>query len=328
VTGRWRPEWVSDCDLVVASPGFPEGSEPIRDSLAAGRPVGGEVELACRQLRTEMIAITGTNGKTTVARLTGEMLARSGMEVPVVGNIGSPISDLVGTGASRAVVELSSFQLRFTETLSPRVAVIINVAPDHLDIHRDLVSYETSKARLWRWLPPGATAVANRLDPTVMAHLPEDRAAWTFAHRGPADWWCRAGTLTGPSGPVVSVRELRRAMPHDLANALAAAATATAVGATTEGLAEALRTFEPGSHRVQLVASIGGVSFYDDSKATTPHATVAALRGFGTAVLIAGGRNKGLDLSELLQRQVELHNDLNRVQLARSRPPLYTAAPA
>ena len=132
-----------------------------------------------------------------------------------------------------------------------------------------------------------------------MSHLRDDRAAWTFSDDGQADWCRRGDVLTGPDGPVIAVGELRRAMPHDIANALAAAATASAVGATAEGLRDALRTWQPGAHRVQRVAVIDGVAYFDDSKATTPHATVAALRSFEEAVLIAGGRNKGLDLQKL-----------------------------
>ena len=197
------------------------------------------------------------------------------------------------------VVEASSFRLGHSRSFEPDAACWLNFAPDHLDVHRDLASYEAAKARLWRHLPPGATAVANRRDPTVMSHLRDDRAAWTFAAEGPADWRRDGDVLTGPDGPVVEVGELRRAMPHDIANALAAAATAAAVGATAEGTGDALRDFRPGAHRVQRVATVDGVAYFDDSKATTPHATVAALRSFERAVLIAGGRNKGLDLRTL-----------------------------
>lgn len=300
-TGGRLDRLVRAADAMIPTPGLPEHHRALAAARACGVPTASEFDLARFWDSRPIAAVTGTSGKTTVTEMALAALRCSGLEAAAAGNNDLPlVAAIEQTGVEVFVVEASSFRLAHTLCFEPRAACWLNFAPDHLDIHRDLGSYEASKARLWRWLPPEATAVANRLDPTVMAHVPEDRATWTFAPEGPADWWCHAGMLTGPLGPLVSVQELRRAMPHDLANALAAAATAAAVGATAEGLGRALRSFEPGAHRVQMVASVGGVRFYNDSKATTPHATVAALRGFDAAVLIAGGRNKGLDLGELL----------------------------
>jgi UDP-N-acetylmuramoylalanine--D-glutamate ligase len=293
---------VREADAMIPTPGLPERHRALAVARARGVPTASEFDLARCWDSRPIAAVTGTSGKTTVTDLAVAALRCSGVEAAAAGNNDLPlVAAIEQTSVEAFVVEASSFRLAHSARFEPRAACWLNFAPDHLDVHRDLDSYETSKSRLWRWLPPGATAVANRLDPTVMSHVPEDRATWTFAQDGPADWRRHADMLTGPLGPVVSVRELRRAMPHDLANALAAAATAVAVGATPQGAGQALRSFEPGAHRVQMVASIDGVAYYDDSKATTPHATVAALRGFDAAVLIAGGRNKGLDLSGLLQ---------------------------
>ncbi|MDE0232393.1 MAG: UDP-N-acetylmuramoyl-L-alanine--D-glutamate ligase [bacterium] len=295
VTGRWRPEWVSDCDLVVASPGFPEESEPIRDSLAAGRPVWSEVELACRHLRTEMIAITGTNGKTTVARLTGEMLARSGMEVPVVGNIGSPISDLVGRGVDRAVVELSSFQLRFTETISPRVAVIINVAPDHLDWHGTMDRYLAAKARIHAAQTEDDVLIFDADDPGARRAVKGARSGLAgVSVSGSVD---RGDLVTG--GLRIPVAELSVRDPSYLTDLLIAAAAARTWGADDAAVEAAIRDFRPGPHRRRVVGELDGVRFVDDSKATNPHAALASIHSFGSVVLVAGGLNKGLDLSPL-----------------------------
>lgn len=292
---------VRAADAMIPTPGLPEHHRALAVARAGGVPTASEFDLARSWDSRPIAAVTGTSGKTTVTEMAVAALRCSGVAAAAAGNNDLPlVAAIEQPGVEVFVVEASSFRLAHTRCFEPQAACWLNFAADHLDIHRDLDSYETSKARLWRWLPPEATAVANRLDPTVVSHLRKDRATWTFAQEGPADWRRHADVLTGPLGPVVDVRELRRAMPHDLANALAAAATAAAVGATAEGLGQALRSFEPGAHRVQMVASIGGVAFYDDSKATTPHATVAALRGFDAAVLIAGGRNKGLDLSELL----------------------------
>ncbi|MYA38334.1 MAG: UDP-N-acetylmuramoyl-L-alanine--D-glutamate ligase [Acidimicrobiia bacterium] len=295
VSGCWRPEWVADCDLVVASPGFPEGSEPIRDSLAAGRPVWSEVELACRQLRTEMIGITGTNGKTTVARLTGEMLARSGMEVPVVGNIGSPISDLVGTDADRAVVELSSFQLRFTETLSPRVAVIINVAPDHLDWHGTMDRYLAAKARIHAAQTEGDILIFDADDPGARRAVSGARSRLLgVSAAGAVDG---GDLMTG--GLRIPLADLSARDDSYLTDLLIAAEVARVWGADDAAVEAAIRSFRPGPHRRRVVGELDGVRFVDDSKATNPHAALASIHSFGSVVLIAGGLNKGLDLAPL-----------------------------
>ncbi len=295
VTGRWRPEWVSDCDLVVASPGFPEGSEPIRDSIAAGRPVWSEVELACRQLCTEMIAITGTNGKTTVARLTGEMLARSGMEVPVVGNIGSPISDLVGREVDRAVVELSSFQLRFTETLSPRVAVIVNVAPDHLDWHGTMDRYAAAKARIHAAQRDDDHLIFDAEDPGARRAVRGARSRLLGISVSSA---VDGGDLV-TGGLRIPVADLSVRDDSYLTDLLIAAAAARVWGADDAAVEATIRGFRPGPHRRRVVGELDGVRFVDDSKATNPHAALASIHSFGSVVLIAGGLNKGLDLAPL-----------------------------
>ena len=292
---------VRAADAMIPTPGLPENHRALAAARARHVPTASEFDLARVWDSRPIAAVTGTSGKTTVTEMTVAALRSSGVTAAAAGNNELPLVAAIDSDDVEVfVVEASSFRLAHSLCFEPRAACWLNFAPDHLDIHRDLESYETAKAGLWRYLPPGATAVANRLDATVMSHLPAGRSTWTFAPEGPADWHRRGDVLAGPFGPLVDVRELRREMPHDIANALAAAATATAVGATVEGLGQALRSFEPGAHRVQRVASVDGIAFYNDSKATTPHATVAALRGFETVVLIAGGRNKGLDLGELL----------------------------
>ena len=301
VTGRWRREWVSDCDLVVTSPGFAESSAPIRDALGAGKPVWSEVELAGRELRTEMTAVTGTNGKTTVALLVGRMLALSGMETPVVGNIGYPLSDLVGKDVGRAVVELSSFQLRFTETLSPRTAVIVNVASDHLDWHGTVDRYLAAKARIH---------AAQREDDTLIfdADDPGARRAVRGATSQLLGVSVPGGTVDRPGGQGgdlvigalrIPIAELAVGDTSYLSDLLIAAAAARAWGASDSAVEEAIRSFRPGPHRRRTVGEIDGVRFVDDSKATNPHAALASINSFGSVVLIAGGLNKGLDLSPL-----------------------------
>lgn len=291
---------VRSVGAVIPTPGMPEHHPVLAAATSLSVPTASELDLAGAWDSRPIAAVTGTSGKTTVTEMIVAALECSGVGAVAAGNNDLPlVSAVERTDVEVFVVEASSFRLSHSHRFEADAACWLNFAPDHLDVHSDVASYEAAKARLWRCLPPGGTAVANRLDPTVMSHLRDDRAASTFADEGRADWWRDAGVLTGSDGPIVGVGELRRSMPHDIANALAAAATATLVGATAEGVAEALRVYEPGAHRVQRVATIDGVTFYDDSKATTPHATVAALRSFEAAVLIAGGRNKGLDLQKL-----------------------------
>ena len=298
--GRRLDELVRAADALVPTPGLPEHHPVLAAARSRGVPAVSEFDLAAAWDWRPVAAVTGTSGKTTVTEMVVEALRCSGLSAVAAGNNDLPLVTAIERPDVQVfVAEASSFRLGHSRSFGPDAACWLNFAPDHLDVHRDLDAYEAAKARLWKRLPPHATAVANLLDPVVMRHVREDRAAWTFAESGPADWRLDGDVLTGPDGPICRVSEMPRQMPHDIANALAAAATAAAVGATYDGLAEAVRSFEPGPHRVRTVATIDGVTYYDDSKATTPHATVAALRGFETAVLIAGGRNKGLDLSEL-----------------------------
>ncbi len=291
---------VRSADAVIPTPGMPEQHPVMAAAMTLGVPIASEFDLAAAWDSRPIAAVTGTSGKTTVTGMVVAALESSGVAAVAAGNNELPlVSAIERTDVKVFVAEASSFRLGHSRSFAADAACWLNFAPDHLDVHRDLASYEAAKARLWQCLPPGATAIANRRDRTVMSHLRDDRAAWTFSHDGHADWYRDSDVLTGPLGPMIEVRELRRAMPHDIANALAAAATAAVVGATADGLGDALRSFEPGDHRVRRVATIDDVTFYDDSKATTPHATVAALRSFEKAVLIAGGRNKGLDLQEL-----------------------------
>ncbi|HLY81343.1 MAG TPA: UDP-N-acetylmuramoyl-L-alanine--D-glutamate ligase, partial [Acidimicrobiales bacterium] len=257
----------------------------------------------------KMVAITGTNGKTTVTTLVAAMITASGRRAIAAGNIGLPLVDAVGRPADVVVAEVSSFQLQFTESFRPDVSCWLNLAEDHLDWHPTLAHYAAAKARIWAAQGPGDVAVLGADDPAVMAAagdpahgLPAGVTRWTFSTSGPADFSVdrASGLLTGPgASPLVEIGRLRRALPHDLTNGLAAAACALAVGATAEGCRQALEGFEPLPHRVELVADAAGVRWYDDSKATTPASELAAVAGFDSVVLIAGGRNKGLDLGVL-----------------------------
>ena len=234
-------------DLVVPTPGLAETHVLFECAERRGLPLVSELDLAARWDDRPVVAITGTNGKTTV---------------------------------------------------SPQVATWLNFAPDHLDVRLDLDSYRSAKSRIWRNLSDDGVCVANALDPVVMRHVRSDLRTVTFGGCR-ADWRVAHGELIGPDGPFGDVATLWRTLPHDIEAALAVAASATHVGATTDAVAQACQEFRGLPHRITPVGEIDGSVYYDDSKATTPHATSAALRGFGAVVLIAGGLNKGVDLAEM-----------------------------
>jgi UDP-N-acetylmuramoylalanine--D-glutamate ligase len=197
---------------------------------------------------------------------------------------------------------VSSFQQQFTRRFRPRVSCWLNLAPDHLDWHPTMEHYGEAKARIWARQAEGDAAVVNADDEAVMRWsktIPDGVRTITFSTGDEADFSYRDGSLLGPGGKFMESDELPRSLPHDIANSLAAAAVAGAAGAAPEHWRAALAAVEPLPHRVALVGSSNGVSWYDDSKATTPASVLAAVAGFGSVVLIAGGRNKGLDLSVL-----------------------------
>jgi UDP-N-acetylmuramoylalanine--D-glutamate ligase len=297
-------DMVVRADLVVPSPGVPAAHPVYRLARASGVPVRGEVELAFRWSICPLVAVTGTNGKTTVTTLIAEMLTASGVPALPAGNIGLPLSDAVGNDDVKVVVaEVSSFQLAFADSFRPSVAVWLNLAPDHLDWHGGMDAYVAAKARIWARQGPGDVAVVNADDPVVMARAATapSRLVTFGTQSATVDYGVVDGWLHGPEGRLVEVDRMPRSMPHDVSNALAAAAAALAAGATVEGVRSALVAHAALPHRLTLVAYAGGVRWYDDSKATNPHAAAAAVRSFDSVVLIAGGRNKGLDLAAMAE---------------------------
>ncbi|GAC1309122.1 MAG: UDP-N-acetylmuramoyl-L-alanine--D-glutamate ligase [Acidimicrobiales bacterium] len=291
--------------VVLPSPGVPAHHPIFGMAKASGVPVWSEFELFTRWSDLPVAAITGTNGKTTVTMLVTEMLTASGVRTVAAGNTDLPLIDVIDRELDLAVVEASSFRLELTETFRPRVATWLNLAEDHLDWHPSVASYAQAKAKIWANQGPGDQAIANADDPVVAEHARRcaGEVSW-FSIRGPVAgwWWDRdRNLLVGPGGPFVDVSRLPRRLPHDLANGLAATATAVAAGAPVRVCADVLLGFRGLAHRVALVGEVAGVRWFDDSKATTPASVLAAVSGFDSVVLIAGGRNKGLDLRILGQ---------------------------
>jgi UDP-N-acetylmuramoylalanine--D-glutamate ligase len=305
---------VAGAEAVLPAPGLPARHPLFTAARSAGVPVLSEFDLASWWDDRPLLAITGTDGKTTVTTLVRDMLLASGLAAVAVGNTPVPLVAAIDDPATDVfVVEASSFRLEHSQRFAPAVGTWLNFAPDHLDSHPNLASYEAAKARIWRDQSAEQVAVGNADDPVVARHLAAAPARHaTFALAADADFHlvggaAPGGCLTGPgeggAGPVEIARvgELQRALPHDIANGLAAAATALAGGASIEGVRRGLLDFRGLPHRVALVGEAGGVRFYDDSKATTPHAAATAVAGFESVVLIAGGRNKGVDLEALAE---------------------------
>jgi UDP-N-acetylmuramoylalanine--D-glutamate ligase len=290
---------IDQVDLVVVSPGVPP-THPVFHGAPLTERIS-EIELAARVSPMPIVAITGTNGKTTVTALVAAMLSADGRATRPVGNFGPTLIEaVVDETLELAVAEVSSFQLALTRTFHPVVATFLNLAPDHLDWHRDLADYLWSKARIFANQTEADVAIVNGEDELVVsAAAVGDGRVVTFGRTG-FDYAVADGVLVGPGGEeLIATSQLPRDLPHDELNALAAWATARAVGASPDACRQALRTFALLPHRVSPVETIDSVTYYDDSKATTPSATIAALSGFAHAVLICGGRNKGLDLGDI-----------------------------
>jgi UDP-N-acetylmuramoylalanine--D-glutamate ligase len=300
---------LSGAGAVVPSPGLPDAHPVFVVAEDTGAPVLTELDLAACWDERPIAAITGTDGKTTVTTLVTDMLRAGGIAAVAAGNNDLPLVTAIDDPEPAwFVVEASSFRLGRSRGWAPRVATWLNLAPDHLDVHATHERYEAAKARIWAAQGPDDVAVGNLDDPVVRRHLARaaarqvgfslDDPGAAYRIDGPADG---RRTLMGPDGAIVAVEDLPRALPHDLANALAAAATAAAVGVPAGVIADELRRERALPHRVEHVAHFGDVDWYDDSKATVPHATLAAISGFPSVVLIAGGRNKGLDLRALTE---------------------------
>ncbi len=300
----------ADLDGVVTSPGVPFDQPLLELARRRGLPVVAEVELAFALLDGEVVAITGSNGKSTTTALTGEILRRAGHRVEVCGNIGRPLAAAVEGPAGRVfVVELSSFQLEAVSHFRPRAAALLNLSADHLDRHGDMASYLAAKQRIFQRQGAGDIAVLGGDDPQIAAMaLPAGVRRRTFACQAEVEDGCRllGGRVLEeqPDGEAMELfrsADLRLVGRHNLENAMAAALLARAVDTEPAAIAGGIRAFSGLPHRLQWVAERRGVPWFDDSKGTNPGATARSLEDFadGSVHLILGGRNKGADFSSL-----------------------------
>jgi len=303
VLGGHDVELLEGVALVVVSPGVPWELPLLAEARQRGLEVIAEVELASRSLPSvPIVGVTGSNGKTTVTTLLGEIVRTAGWRVGVGGNIGTAASELALTGPWDAVVlELSSFQLEGCTTLRPRVGVLLNLSPDHLDRHPTMASYMTAKTRIFAHQLPDDFAVLNADDPTLNGlRVPSRQLRFSLSKRT-AEAHLGGDALVLDGEPLLPRAELQLLGEHNVANALAAALAASRLGVARTAIADALRRVPALPHRHQVVAEGSGVRWVDDSKGTNIGATAAGLAGYtpGTVHLIAGGLGKGQDFREL-----------------------------
>jgi UDP-N-acetylmuramoylalanine--D-glutamate ligase len=330
------PMWLMDqIELVVVSPGVPSKNIPVRYMDRAGAEVIGEVELAARHLRGRIVAITGTNGKTTTTALVAELLRGAALPVQVGGNIGTPLISLVESSREDGwtVVEVSSYQLETIVDFHPTVAVVLNLMPDHMDRYETLTDYGAAKHRIFRNQTAGDVAILNADDDIVASWAPGLRAhvvLFSVERELEEGLFLRDGrelvSRTRAGERVLLTRdEMQLRGLHNVQNVLAALACGLACGASPDAMRETVKNFNPVEHRLERVAEIAGVEFYNDSKATNVDAAVKALEAFaehaGQIVLILGGRGKHAPyapLAPLVERKaralVVLGEDAERIE--------------
>jgi UDP-N-acetylmuramoylalanine--D-glutamate ligase len=302
--GGFSEEALKRADRLVLSPGVAASSPFVAKARSLGLPVLGDIELFAHYAHAPVIGITGANGKSTVTTLVGLMAERAGKRARVGGNLGTPALDLLQKDEPDLyVLELSSFQLEITDSLPCVAATVLNLSPDHMDRYAGMKDYAAAKARIFRHC---RTAVLNREDPWVSAMAPGAKRRVSFGLDAPAagdygvsgegsELW-----LTKGDEKLIPASVLRIQGRHNLANALAALALGEAAGLPMEAMLQELSEFRGLAHRMEFVASIKDVSYYDDSKGTNVGATLAAVRGASRPlVLIAGGDGKGQDFASL-----------------------------
>ncbi len=303
--GNFAPEFFERADLVLLSPGVPVSTPEVVDAFRRGVPVWSDIELFARLNDVPIVAITGSNGKSTVTALLGSMAERAGLRAGVGGNIGIAALDLLAHRADVRILELSSFQLETTFSLDAAASVVLNIAPDHMDRYANLGEYAAVKARIYRG---NGVQVINVDDPLVRAMTRDRRKLVRFTLTEPdeSDFGVRnvsgRAFLCHGEERLLAAEDLRISGHHNVANALAALALSSAVGMDRHAVLSALAEFAGLPHRCQYVAESHGVRFYNDSKGTNVSATVAAIQGLGVpVVLIAGGQGKGQDFTPLAE---------------------------
>jgi UDP-N-acetylmuramoylalanine--D-glutamate ligase len=317
-TGGHGDRTFREQDLIVVSPGVPVDAPQLVQARLQGEPVIGEIELAARYMAGPIAAITGANGKTTTTSLAGEIIAAGNFPTLVGGNIGTPAISLVGQAgpATWTVLEVSSFQLETIVEFRPRIAAILNITPDHLDRHKTFANYVNAKARVFENQRPEDFTILNGDDPTTAELSGRTRAQLFWFSRKKAvekGAFARGAHIYFRDGHtergVMPLAEVPLKGAHNLENVLAGVSIGVLVGCQPEQIRQAVRNFKAVEHRLEFVAQVAGVDYYNDSKATNVDATIKALESFPANIhLILGGKDKGSDytvLHELLRQRVK-----------------------
>lgn len=308
--GGNSPDLYREKDLVVVSPGVPSNSPLLVNARKAGIPVWSEIELAWRFLRGKLVAITGSNGKTTTTALTGHILKTAGLETFVGGNIGTPLLSFVesSTDSSITVAEVSSFQLENVEAFRPEVGVLLNLTPDHLDRYASFDEYAAAKMRLFSNQLDRDCAVLNADDSEVTKRMPSRQQVFWFSRqkRVAAGAFLRDDQIIFRRDGEEIVLATRKDIPlrgeHNVENVLAACTAAYLAGADPASIANGVKTFRGVEHRLEFVAEINGVKFFNDSKATNVDAALKAIEAFfGPLIVILGGKDKGSPYTPLIE---------------------------
>ena len=294
-------------DLIVLSPGVPIDLPEVREARKRNAVVIGELELAGYFLKGDTIGITGSNGKTTTTALTGHILRESGVPAQVGGNIGNPPANMVASSRQGQwnVLELSSFQLETTERFRPAIAAVLNVTPDHLDRHHTMEEYAAAKRRILETQQAGARAVLNADDAVCRGFAAAARAepVWfSSMRRLESGLWIEGGEVRYDGARLIALDEIPLRGTHNAENVMAATAASHLAGVPLEAIAAAVRTFPGVEHRLEYVASLDGVEYFNDSKATNVDATLKAISAFeGGLWVILGGKDKDSDYTALQQ---------------------------
>jgi UDP-N-acetylmuramoylalanine--D-glutamate ligase len=295
-------------DLIIPSPGVPADAPLLRAARAKGVTIWSEIELADRFLNGRLIGITGSNGKTTTTSLIEHILKSTGFPTILAGNIGTPLISRVEqtNDATITVVELSSFQLELIESFRPNISVFLNLTPDHLDRHHTLEAYGAAKARIFENQTEADSAVLNADDPATTKYAPAKPQVFWFSRkqRVAQGAFVRENEIVfrqdGEEEVVLKLQDIPLAGAHNVENVLAAVAATRLAGADAAAIAKGVRSFSGVEHRLEFVAEIGGVRYYNDSKATNVDATLKALDAFtGRILIILGGKDKGSDYTVL-----------------------------
>jgi UDP-N-acetylmuramoylalanine--D-glutamate ligase len=306
--GTLAEQLSSAYDLIIPSPGVAADTPQLLAARAKGVTIWSEIELASRFLLGKLIGITGSNGKTTTTSLVAHILRSAGFSTILAGNIGTPLISCVATSRDNSVTiaELSSFQLELIQTFRPNISVFLNLTPDHLDRHHTVEAYAAAKARIFENQTDRDFALLNADDSGTTPHAPSRPQVYWFSRKQRVGQgaFVKDGQIffrrDGEEEPVLRVADISLAGAHNLENVLAAVATAKLAGAASAEIAKAIKSFAGVEHRLEFVAEIAGVRYYNDSKATNVDATLKALEAFpGRVLVILGGKDKGSDYAPL-----------------------------